>query len=180
MQLLHCSSSSANVPASGWQAGRARVQVLVRVLGHRVAAPAHDSMREDLVGFIMATGTVHRLDELFSLFDRPQVGCSPLCAVCVLGTAAASWPSTLTACAYRQAIPLRQACSTHGSPTLTSPSTSAACLCAAHTNVYRESCSQRPWSASKQLSSVCTTAASAAGDRRDALPRLRGAGAAPA
>ena len=53
----------------------AALQVLVRMLQHRVSDAALLAMREDLVGYIMAAGVVHRVDELFSLFDRPQVTC---------------------------------------------------------------------------------------------------------
>lgn len=49
------------------------LQVLVRMLQHRVSDAVLLAMREDLVGYIMAAGVVHRVDELFSLFDRPQV-----------------------------------------------------------------------------------------------------------
>ena len=38
---------------------------------HRVSDAVLLAMREDLVGYIMAAGVVHRVDELFSLFDRP-------------------------------------------------------------------------------------------------------------
>ena len=53
----------------------AALQVLVRVLQHRVSDAVLLDMREDLIGYIMAAGVVHRVDELFSLFDRPQVTC---------------------------------------------------------------------------------------------------------
>ena len=47
----------------------------MRLLKHRESDAVLLAMREDLVGYIMAAGVVHRVDELFSLFDRPQVTC---------------------------------------------------------------------------------------------------------
>lgn len=47
--------------------------VLATVLGHCPVSPRLRLMRDDCVGHALALGLVHRVDDLFSLFDRPQV-----------------------------------------------------------------------------------------------------------
>lgn len=47
------------------------MQVLVAVLEHSASSAEHVEMQEELVGFMVAAGTVGRLANVFSLFDQP-------------------------------------------------------------------------------------------------------------
>ena len=52
--------------------------MLVLTLWHLPKETEVQAMRDDVISYIMAAGIVHRIDELFSLYDKPQVGCCML------------------------------------------------------------------------------------------------------
>ncbi|KAF8072639.1 hypothetical protein HT031_000299 [Scenedesmus sp. PABB004] len=74
--LDHCNSLEADEPAmatGGEAAARLSMllQVVVSVLEHDAPSADLVAMQEELVGFMVAAGTIRRLANVFSLFDQP-------------------------------------------------------------------------------------------------------------
>ena len=69
----HLCKMSIATAIQAYTKGGCCLQVLTKVIKPLPSAPAIQIMREHTVGFILACGIAHRINELFCLFDIPQV-----------------------------------------------------------------------------------------------------------